>query len=339
MDVKIKFYFEKRYYGHDNVSELNKELNGCANMIFFGLRKENDGLLNCWVPEEIIAFNDKIAFAYQASSLAEGIQYLMSAFEQGVALGMKAPIHFDKEYLEILFYGSNKPWWRQLITHNDGVFYNLSKFNEANKPINLPDVFENISDIIQTLDMEDYFTHIKLNVSHLHAMGYFDFRRRFIASLPGNLDLRLDEFIDFDPAVVSGLHSEDSAFLLNDGLPRDAAPFLHFEAYSKEQLGNCAKTFGLSEPVFPIGQNGSGDVVAIDLSSREVVYFNHDANNLRVFINSSLAQFAESLCIYQEHLSTQTMPLCLAAISASDAKAARVGTMWHEEVQAEVAGG
>ena len=168
-----------------------------------------------------------------------------------------------------------------------------------------------------------------------------NFKDRFIASLPetpAHLDLHLDEFVAFNAGTLPGrLIKEDSDLLAAQGLPRDASPFLSFYAYSQPEIESRKQIFGIPESCFPIGHNGSGDVVAIDLDSREVIYFNHDYYNQRIFINSSLPQFAESLCIYQEHLSKKAMANCLDAIAAIDARAAISGSMWQAEVSSELA--
>lgn len=173
-------------------------------------------------------------------------------------------------------------------------------------------------------------------------MAHFDLKTRYIAALPSvppELELHLDEFIGFDAKALSVLAQEDKAFLLEHGLPRQASPFLSFTAYSPTEIQGCIDTSALPPNYFPIGQNGSGDLVAIDLVTREVIYFNHDAHNLRVFINSTLPQFAECLCIYQEHLVAAKMTHCLAAIERIDPRAAISDSMWHAEVMAEAANG
>ena len=149
----------------------------------------------------------------------------------------------------------------------------------------------------------------------------------------------MDEFVVFHIANLAMLDDADSAFLLEQGLPRDASPFLSFAAYTPEEIRERLDTFAVSKDYFPIGHNGSGDIVAIDTNRGEVVYFNHDANNLRVFINSTLPLFAECLCIFQEHLRSGMMHSCLSDIEAVDAKAAKTGSMWHDAVLAEIANG
>ncbi|MGB4810898.1 MAG: SUKH-4 family immunity protein [Methylophilaceae bacterium] len=166
-------------------------------------------------------------------------------------------------------------------------------------------------------------------------MASFNFKIRFISTppVPPELNLHLDEFVEFSQHNLSSLAQEDRAFLASQGLPRDASPFLSFAAYSQAEIAERIETFALTTNLFPIGHNGSGDVIAIDKSSREVVYFNHDMYNLRVFINSSLPLFAECLCIYQEHLHNKKMHSCLMAIETIDMAAARTDGMWSAEIK------
>jgi hypothetical protein len=166
------------------------------------------------------------------------------------------------------------------------------------------------------------------------------FRDRFIAALPDvppELDLRLDEFVSFDREILAKFCHEDAALLAEQGLPCDAPPFLNFDAYSVEEIRERTEIFGLPSEAFPIGNNGSGDMIAIDINTRHVIYFNHDFENLRVFINSNLPLFLECLCIFQEHLTSGNLSTCLATIARADPSAALPGTMWHQEVGNQIA--
>lgn len=168
-------------------------------------------------------------------------------------------------------------------------------------------------------------------------MANFDFKARFISALPPlPPDLALGEFVAYRYGNLSSLAAQDAAFLVNQGMPRDAAPFLSFEAYSEPQVNQRRVVFGIDADYFPLGHNGSGDVLAIGCRNREIVYFNHDFDNARVFINSTLAQFAECLCVYQAHLRDDRMNSCLAQIARVDGAAALPGTMWAEDIRASL---
>lgn len=170
-------------------------------------------------------------------------------------------------------------------------------------------------------------------------MTDFDFKAQFIAALPPTppeLDLDFAEFIAFNPSDLACVPAQEAEFLLKHGLPRDAPPFLSFEAYNASEIVRRLTIYGIAEHYYPLGHTGSGDVLTLDRETHEIVYFNHDADNTRVFINSTLIQFARSLCIFQEHLRDDTMEHCLANIQQVDPASAAPGTMWADEVHAEL---
>ena len=175
-------------------------------------------------------------------------------------------------------------------------------------------------------------------------MNGAEFKKRYIKSLPSvpeELNLKLDEFVLFDSQTLesSGLSEKDKEFLLEAGLPRDASPFLSFQAYSLKDISRRKEVFGIDESFFPIGHNGSGDPIVIDTKSGEVLYFNHDYHMKKVFINSSLRQFAETLCVQQENRTSNTLNKCLEEISHIDAPAVAEDTMWYSEIQMELGDG
>ena len=170
-------------------------------------------------------------------------------------------------------------------------------------------------------------------------MSDFDFKTLFVAalpSLPSGLDVQLDEFIFWEPGQLPLMAEEDAEFLVEQGLPDSAAPFLSFAVYSGTEATRRRTIFGVADHYFPLGHTGSGDVLALDSQTREVVYFNHDFNNQRVFINATLQLFAQCLCVFQQHLRDSTMARCLDEIGRIDPVAAAAGSMWAEEVSAEL---
>jgi SUKH-4 immunity protein len=128
-----------------------------------------------------------------------------------------------------------------------------------------------------------------------------EFKSRFIELLPpipAELDLNVGEFVTFPADLARALRVSDldRSFLTDSGLPWDAAPFLSFDPdYA------LAPVDGLPGSAI-IGHNGSGDMICIDQAADgAVVYYNHDNHMERVFVNSSLSQFAESLCAYSAY--------------------------------------
>jgi len=169
-----------------------------------------------------------------------------------------------------------------------------------------------------------------------------NFKKRFLDALPEippGIDLGLDEFVTYDKSTISILERADSEFLNEVGMPASASPFLSFYSYTSAEISELYKSSALQNSYFPFGANGSGDILAIDLKSNEIVYFNHDNNNERVFINSSLNQFTESLCVFQQSLTNSSVNQCAELISKIDSSAIVANTMWYAEIQSELENG
>ena len=170
-----------------------------------------------------------------------------------------------------------------------------------------------------------------------------EFRQQFVASVLTDLDLdqvpelkeRLSEFVYFarETLVAHGVGDLAADFLSDGGLPQDAAPFLTFAAYSEQQLAQLHEVYGMPRGIFPLGANGSGDPLGVELSSQAIVFLNHDANMERVFVNSSMQQFAESLLCYQLLLRQGKAHELLERLQSIDPPATRAGTMWHSEAR------
>lgn len=168
-----------------------------------------------------------------------------------------------------------------------------------------------------------------------------EFRQQFVASVLTDPDLdqvpelkeRLSEFVFFarETLVAHGVRGSAADFLSEGGLPQDAAPFLTFTAYSERELTQLFELYEMPREIFPLGANGSGDPLGVELSSQAIVYLNHDANMQRVFINSSMHQFADSLLCYQLLLRQGRPYELLERLRSIDPAATRAGTMWHSE--------
>lgn len=160
------------------------------------------------------------------------------------------------------------------------------------------------------------------------------FKQRFCAGLPQTppeLDLQLDAFITFEREALTELDAQTAQLLLDEGLPESAPPFLNFSCYAAEDINSLREFGDIPAQFFPLGQTSYGDLLGIDTITKEVIYFNHDNNNQRILLNSSLAQFLECLCIYQEYLHSDASVSPLSAIQKVDPSAAKPGTMWHTE--------
>jgi len=94
------------------------------------------------------------------------------------------------------------------------------------------------------------------------------------------------------------------AFLIEAGLPVEAAPFLSFGP-PKSGLLPRASLVWHQPPAFDryriIGTNGSGDPVCLDEETRgQVVYLNHDHRFKRVLMASSVFTLAECLVQFRD---------------------------------------
>jgi hypothetical protein len=165
-----------------------------------------------------------------------------------------------------------------------------------------------------------------------------EFKSRFIASLPpipDDIDLSLDEFSTFpaERIVKLRIRDVDRRLLAECGLPIDAAPFLSF--------GLSADRVLMPLDDFPdsvvIGHNGSGDMICIDQAAAgAVVYYNHDNHMQRVFMNSSILQFAECLCLFSEFMRTKDAETFARHVELVDSPALAAGSFWPNEVRCEL---
>lgn len=172
-------------------------------------------------------------------------------------------------------------------------------------------------------------------------MTPLEFHRRYSANVNSYTGLdnlpelrnELLEFVVYDAALLKkfGVSKGDVAYLSEVGLPRQAAPFLDFSAYSETDLRDIYRD--TPSNIFPLGGNGSGDLLGIDVSTANVIYLNHDKNNERVFINSSVATFVETLCLYQEYMTSNNDAQFLSSLAKIDQPASADGGMWRAELR------
>ena len=176
-----------------------------------------------------------------------------------------------------------------------------------------------------------------------NPMTPIEFRQQFIAgalSDPGINDIpelkeQLSKFVMFErkTLLAHGVGQPAADFLAEGGLPQDAAPYLSFDAYSEQGLEELYALY-MPTGLYPLGSNGSGDPLGIEIATQAIVYFNHDARMERVFINSSVPQFAQSLLCYQQLLRERKVDALLERLRSIDPAAAEEGTMWHAEAAA-----
>src|SRR5262245_47798383 len=160
----------------------------------------------------------------------------------------------------------------------------------------------------------------------------------------------------FAKETVQGLRlsEDDKAFLIQAGLPEDAAPFLTFEAPKSEDLPTVAEQWKLTnefERFRVIGFDGSGSPIALDEEANgEVVRLDHDNSFARVLMNKSVRHLAASLLAYRKmitdsqaefgedaFLDGKTSPAVRQglrqALISIDPAAMKHGCFWHDELQ------
>lgn len=119
---------------------------------------------------------------------------------------------------------------------------------------------------------------------------------------------KVDPLVPFDKESVDQLSipAEQKQFLIEAGLPADASPFLCFEG--TRPLLTVAEKW--RQPTIPsryrqIGFDGAGNLIAIDEEAEgRIVYLDHEDRFAPVFMNSSVAQLAESLLAYRSMVNT-----------------------------------
>jgi len=167
-----------------------------------------------------------------------------------------------------------------------------------------------------------------------------EFKARFEKAqgpVPEGIDLDPGKFRAFPPDRIDELRIDEPAkgILREVGFPEDAAPFLSFHEKPDKILKKLPSVFSFLGREFEryrlLGSNGSGDFVCIDESDGSIIYLNHDAKMKRVFMNSSLPQFAESRCLMAESLQSDFTIDFIGALSCIDPAAIEDGAMWPEE--------
>lgn len=167
-----------------------------------------------------------------------------------------------------------------------------------------------------------------------------EFKERFKKAhppIPEGIDVDFFKFRTFPKERLDELKIDaPSLALMRDvGFPEEAAPFLSFNGNEKTVLQKLTSVFsslGAEYEKYKIlGTNGSGDFICIDESDGSVVYLNHDSNMRRVFINSSLIKFAESLCLMAEAFHSNNANDFIGSLSRLDPPAVYEGTMWPVE--------
>ena len=150
------------------------------------------------------------------------------------------------------------------------------------------------------------------------------------------------------------LSEEDRTFLVQAGLPEDAAPFLTFDVPESGQLPTVADQWKQPKAFAAyrvIGSDGSGNPIALDENNNgEVVLLDHENKFAKVLVNKSIRQLAESLLAYRKlvndtqdefgedaFLDGKTSPASRKALRQElariDPAAIKASCFWHAELQ------
>ena len=114
--------------------------------------------------------------------------------------------------------------------------------------------------------------------------------------------------VEYDNKVIDtcSLSQESKNFLVKAGLPESASPFLTFESSAKGGGGRLTEKYDDADPLYSkyiyVGFTGNGHPICIDEGNDEVIYIDYDKENEEVFVNSSIAQLAESLLVYVDFI-------------------------------------
>lgn len=189
------------------------------------------------------------------------------------------------------------------------------------------------------------------NVSHRDMLDAVEFERQFSDDGP------LMRLSDAQIADLP-LSEADARFLLSVGLPTSAAPFLDFDLPRDAALPTLSDYWpdpdiwhGLEAPrgarYRVIGSTGSGDPIALDTDANgAVVYLFHDDGFRRIFINSSITQFAASLLEFKKLLAEaregngepgpappRVVEKFVSFLRAADPAAIQPDAMWPHEIE------
>jgi hypothetical protein len=162
-----------------------------------------------------------------------------------------------------------------------------------------------------------------------------EFRKRFLKTIRKGAPSRLKRFVKFNKIMIESLKlsPEDRAILLKVGLPESAAPFLDFNAYDIDKLNDYSVLVPDPARFYIIGHNGSGDAIAIDKNIGHIVFFNHDMDLEKVFINSSVVKLAKCLCLYAENRKSKNPDELFDKLVSTDSAIEDGKSFWITEIE------
>jgi SUKH-4 immunity protein len=115
-----------------------------------------------------------------------------------------------------------------------------------------------------------------------------------------------DELLKLQEAVLTNLKlpSDSKKFLIEAGLPAEAAPFLDFGPLGGKRLESIAESYGLGAEFnryVLIGSDAEGNPICLDQADAgAVVRLNHEDQFKATKINPAISLFAEALLAYRQ---------------------------------------
>ena len=158
------------------------------------------------------------------------------------------------------------------------------------------------------------------------------------------------ELVKFDEQQINdySISKNTKDFLLVSGLPEAAAPFVAFcVPEDKHEISVDEKS--IKSAYMQIGFTSHGSPICINETNENIVYLDHENNNQAIFINSSLAQFMESLLEYADFIekikkqngrkaflernaTRETLEYICHQLESIDCNALSYGNFWCEEM-------
>jgi|GEM_PF-2077572 len=169
-----------------------------------------------------------------------------------------------------------------------------------------------------------------------------EFKERYLKALPEippEININLNQFRIFPKSKVDLLpiKENEKKLLKNVGLPEQASPYLSFTYNDEivlEKLNvidtNLDDKFSI---YIIIGSNGTGDPICIHSEDGRIVYLDHNIKMNEIFINSSISQFVESICLFAETMRSDCNFKFLEELEKVDYSAIKPKGMWLSEYE------
>jgi hypothetical protein len=143
---------------------------------------------------------------------------------------------------------------------------------------------------------------------------------------------QLSQFTIYPPELLhrSSLSEKDMMFLGLTGLPQSAAPSLNFKNIY-ESIPDL-ETHPFFKDYFVIGNAGQTRLLAIDKEAGDVACVDL-AEKETLFVNNSLEQFAECICLFQEYRDRNDLNAGFQKMAEIDPQLTEYYSFWQDETE------